>query len=67
MSHIRSRFNKPADELLIEYTSSLPFDRRLYRHDINGSIAHTKMLAKQGIIPQADADAIIKGAERYKG
>jgi len=66
MSHIRGRFNKPADELLVEYTSSLPFDNRLYRHDIDGSIAHAGMLAKQGIIPQTDADAIIKGLSNIK-
>jgi argininosuccinate lyase len=48
---------------VIDYTSSLPFDRRLYRHDINGSIAHAKMLAKQGIISVEDADAICRGLE----
>jgi len=66
MSHIRGRFNKPADKLLIEYTSSLPFDHRLYRHDIDSSIAHARMLAKQGIIPKADADAIVKGLDDIK-
>ncbi|GAI73706.1 unnamed protein product, partial [marine sediment metagenome] len=50
MSFIRGRFHKKADELVTEYTTSIPFDWRLYRHDIAGSIAHTKMLAKQGII-----------------
>ncbi len=60
MSHIRSRFNAPAAKPVVEYTSSLPFDKRLYRHDIAGSIAHTKMLAKQAIIPQQDANTIIK-------
>ena len=61
MSHIRKRFNKPPEESVVDYTSSLPFDRRLYRHDISGSIAHAKMLAKQGIISQQDADTITKG------
>ncbi len=60
MSYIRNRFNTPATEPVVKYTSSLPFDKRLYRHDIAGSIAHTRMLAKQGIIPQQDADTIIK-------
>lgn len=60
MSHIRSRFNTPATEQVVKYTSSLPFDKRLYRHDIAGSIAHAKMLAKQSIIPQQDTDIIIK-------
>ena len=50
MSNIRGRFNKPADKTAAEYTASLPFDRRLYKHDINGSIVHARMLTKQGII-----------------
>jgi argininosuccinate lyase len=61
MSHIRSRLNKPPDETVIDYTSSLPFDRRLYRYDISGSIAHARMLAKQGIISPEDAKTIQKG------
>ena len=61
MSHIRSRLNKPLDETVIDYTSSLPFDRRLYRYDISGSIAHARMLAKQGIISPEDAKTIQKG------
>jgi argininosuccinate lyase len=61
MSHIRGRFQKAADELVVKYTSSLPFDWRLYRHDINGSIAHAGMLAKQGIISAEEAEVIING------
>ena len=61
MSHIRSRLNKSPDELVVKYTSSLPFDWRLYRHDIRGSITHTKMLAKQGIISREVAKLIEKG------
>jgi argininosuccinate lyase len=61
MSHIRGRFSKEADKLVTEYTASIPFDQRLYRHDIAGSIAHAKMLAKQGIISQKEAEAIIGG------
>ncbi|MGD1119655.1 MAG: argininosuccinate lyase, partial [Dehalococcoidales bacterium] len=49
MSHIRGRFTKPADKLAAQYTASLSFDRRLYQQDIAGSIAHAKMLARQGI------------------
>ncbi len=60
-SHIRGRFNKPADKLVTQYTASLPFDRRLYRQDIVGSIAHAKMLAKQGIISGEDSRKIIDG------
>jgi argininosuccinate lyase len=61
MSHIRGRFGKEVDKLVTEYTASIPFDRRLYRHDIAGSIAHAKMLAKQGVISPKDAEAIIGG------
>ena len=44
-----------------EYMASIPFDRRLYRQDIEGSIAHARMLAKQGIIVESEAETIIKG------
>ena len=44
-----------------QYTVSIHYDRRLYREDIRGSIVHARMLAKQGIIAQADADAIRSG------
>ncbi|MBL7125132.1 MAG: argininosuccinate lyase [Dehalococcoidales bacterium] len=61
MSHIRGRFHEAANKLAIEYTASIPFDWRLYRHDITGSIAHAKMLAKQGIISDKEAEIITKG------
>ena len=44
-----------------QYTVSIDYDRRLYRQDIAGSIAHARMLAKQGIITQEDADLITEG------
>jgi argininosuccinate lyase len=46
-----------------DYLASVPFDRRLYREDIEGSIAHAGMLAKQGIIEESEAEAIIDGLE----
>ena len=61
MSHIRGRFRKAAAKSVVQYTASIPFDWRLYRHDINGSIAHARMLAKQGIISVQEAEAIVKG------
>ena len=67
MSHIRGRFNKQADNLVTRYTASLPFDYRLYRQDINGSIAHTRMLAKQNIISDEEAHVIISGLESIRG
>ncbi len=63
MSHIRGRFSKPADRAVANYTASLPFDRRLYRHDIAGSIVHAKMLARQGIISDEEASKITAGLE----
>ncbi len=66
MSHIRGRFSKPADKLVTQYTASLPFDRRLYRQDIAGSIAHAKMLARQGIISAAEAAKITGGLEAIR-
>ena len=63
MSHIRSRFSKPPAEMVIDYTASLPFDKRLYKYDIRGSLEHAKMLAKQGIISTEDAQAIRQGLE----
>jgi len=61
MSHIRGRFHKAADKSVINYTASLPFDWRLYRYDIAGSIAHARMLAKQGIISGEEAETIVNG------
>ncbi len=58
---MRNRFKKDLDKLAKDYTVSVPFDKRLYRHDIAGSIAHARMLWKQGIIPEKDAELIIMG------
>jgi argininosuccinate lyase len=58
---LRNRFSKELDKLAKDYTVSVPFDKRLYRHDIAGSIAHARMLWKQGIIPEKDAELIIIG------
>ena len=46
-----------------DYTVSIHYDRRLYRHDIAGSIAHARMLARQNIISSEDADQIIQGLQ----
>ncbi len=55
------RFSKQASKLLDEFNASLPFDKELYAEDIEGSIAHSQMLATQGIITQKEADKIKKG------
>ena len=57
------RFEGTTDALVWKFNQSLPFDQRLWREDITGSIAHAKMLGKQGIIPEADAAKIIAGLE----
>ena len=54
------RFSKATDTKVDDFNSSIRFDMRLYRQDIRGSIAHAAMLGKQGIIPQEDADLIVK-------
>ena len=61
MSLIRGRFHKAADKSVAKFTASIPFDWRLYPYDIAGSIAHAKMLAKQGIISAEEGETIIKG------
>lgn len=55
------RFQKPTHELVDQLNASLPFDQRLARHDILGSLAHVTMLARQGIVPLEDARAIAQG------
>ena len=53
------RFQKETDRLADEFNSSLPFDKKLYRQDIEGSIAHCKMLGACEIIPGEDAGKIV--------
>ncbi len=55
------RFKKEIDENVNAFNSSLSFDNRLYKHDIMGSLAHAKMLCKQGIIDKENLDEIIEG------
>jgi argininosuccinate lyase len=57
------RFTQPTDKFVEEFTASIQFDKRLYHQDIRGSIAHARMLGKQGIIPTADVEVIIHGLQ----
>ncbi len=57
----QGRFRVGTDRLVEEFTSSLHFDRRLYRHDIAGSMAHARMLGKQGILTAEEVAAIVRG------
>ena len=55
------RFEKATDGMVDDFHSSISFDKRLYRQDIRGSIAHATMLGEQGIIPAEDAQQIVDG------
>jgi len=61
------RFSEPVSDLVKRYTASVLFDRRIALQDIRGSLAHARMLAKQAIIPTADAAAIERGLLQIKG
>ncbi|MBI4569976.1 MAG: argininosuccinate lyase, partial [Planctomycetes bacterium] len=55
------RFREPTDPAVERLNASIGFDIRLARHDVEGSIAHARMLGRRGIIPPADARAIERG------
>ncbi len=57
------RFAEPTDRKVEEFTASIDFDRQLYRYDVEGSMAHCKMLAKQGIISDEEENKILTGLE----
>ncbi|MDE6617342.1 MAG: argininosuccinate lyase, partial [Lachnospiraceae bacterium] len=55
------RFTKETDKLVQAFNASVSFDQKFYKEDIEGSIAHVSMLAKQKIITEEDREAIITG------
>lgn len=55
------RFTKETDQLVHNFNASISFDQKFYKQDIEGSIAHVTMLAKQGIISEEEKDQIIAG------
>ena len=57
------RFTKETNQLVQDFNASISFDQRFWRQDIAGSIAHVKMLARQGILTAEDRDAIVRGLE----
>ena len=57
------RFTKDTDQMVYNFNASINFDKKLYKQDIQGSIAHVTMLAKQGILTAEDKIAIIAGLE----
>ncbi|MGA1160627.1 MAG: argininosuccinate lyase, partial [Burkholderiaceae bacterium] len=57
-------FTEPMSVRVQRYTASVGFDHRLWRADIQGSLAHADMLVAQGIIAQADGQAIAQGLQQ---
>ncbi len=55
------RFTKETDQKVYDFNASISFDQRLFHQDIEGSLAHVMMLAKQGVLTEIDRDAIIAG------
>jgi len=55
------RFSEATDAFVQRFTASVTFDKRMYRQDIQGSIAHARMLASVGVLSDAERDAIIQG------
>ena len=57
------RFTQPTDKFVEEFTASIDFDQRMYRYDIQGSMAHARMLGRQGIIAVDEAEQICAGLQ----
>ncbi len=55
------RFTKETDKLVYNFNASISFDKKFYRQDMQGSMAHVRMLAKQGILTEEERDAILAG------
>ena len=53
------RFTKETDQLVYNFNASISFDQKFYKQDIEGSIAHVRMLGKQGILTQEEMQAIV--------
>ncbi|WP_339337860.1 argininosuccinate lyase [uncultured Oceanicoccus sp.] len=60
------RFTEPTDAFVERFTASVEFDQRLYHHDINGSLAHAKMLASVGVLTDAEYQQIETGLEAIR-
>ncbi len=57
------RFTKDTDRMVYEFNASINFDKKLYKQDIQGSMAHVKMLAKQNILTEEDKEVILSGLQ----
>jgi argininosuccinate lyase len=60
------RFSENTDAAVEAFSSSIDIDKRLYHHDVEGSIAHCRMLAKCEIIGQDEAESLIRGLEQIR-
>ncbi len=60
------RFTKPMDEEILDFTKSISFDKGLAAYDIDGSIAHAKMLGKCNIIKKSEAATLVRGLQLLK-
>ena len=60
------RFTEKTDKIVEDFTSSIDVDKRLYTYDIEGSIAHCRMLAKASIISEEDASSLMEGLGKIK-
>ncbi len=60
------RFTEPTDAFVEQFTASVEFDQRLYYHDIAGSLAHATMLAKVGVLTDAERDQIVAGLKEIR-
>lgn len=57
------RFTKETDQLVYNFNASISFDKKFYKQDMKGSMAHVRMLAKQGILSDEERDVILAGIE----
>jgi len=60
------RFRQATNPEVEKFTASIHFDCRLYRHDIEGSIAHARMLRRQGLLSKEEMEAIVKGLQKIR-
>ncbi|HMQ13932.1 MAG TPA: lyase family protein, partial [Candidatus Competibacter phosphatis] len=60
------RFTESTDAFVAAFTASVEFDRRMYRQDIEGSMAHARMLARVGVLSREDCEAIVRGLEEIR-
>ena len=60
------RFTKETDQLVYNFNASITFDQKFYWEDIEGSIAHVKMLGKQGILTEQERDDIVRTLQEIR-